>query len=241
MADRAIVDTSTETAPKDYQLTGAQQLLVKAVRAEIDGSGAAGSYVPTLQQLAPDGQVMWEAPQDTTLAAGASADVSWFPRGVRKGGGGTVNTGAAAARGYNNAAQTVTAGTTQTSAFGTADTSDATVLSWSTVTHTNDTLTVHTNATVMVLASCLWNVGLAGANLCINHSGGSGIRHGGWDNFQNVSSAPTDGFASLMDHVWITNGGSGWTITVQLENANGFDTGPQEVGVYAVCLPGANP
>src|SRR5207248_1264776 len=77
-------------APKDYQLSGRQELSPLAVRAEIDGTSAAGAFLPALQLIAPGGKVMWTAVTSSTVAAGASADVSWFPRvGEGGGGGGT--------------------------------------------------------------------------------------------------------------------------------------------------------
>lgn len=79
MADVAIVNRAVTAAPKDYQLTQGQLLALKAVRAAYDGSGSAGDYVPTLQLLAPDGTVMWDAQAPETVAAGGTVAVSWFP------------------------------------------------------------------------------------------------------------------------------------------------------------------
>ena len=79
MADVAIVNRATVTAPKDYAVAAGGEIVLKAVRAVIDGSGATTAYVPVLQVLAPDGTVMWDGRPDGTVAAGGSADVSWFP------------------------------------------------------------------------------------------------------------------------------------------------------------------
>lgn len=80
MPDVAIVNTTNTPAPADYLVPGTQELQVKAVRAAIDGSGAAASFLPALQLLDPAGHVMWTAVDtSSSLAAGASADVSWFP------------------------------------------------------------------------------------------------------------------------------------------------------------------
>jgi hypothetical protein len=86
MADVAIANTTVSSAPKDYTLSGSQELLLKAVRANMDGSGAAAAWFPCLQLLAPDGTVMWESVPASSVAAGASADVSWFPRVGESGG-----------------------------------------------------------------------------------------------------------------------------------------------------------
>lgn len=79
MADVAIVNRATVTAPKDYTLASNEELVLKAVRALVDGTGAGGSFIPVLQLVAPDGTVMWQGFPGVTLAAGGSADVSWFP------------------------------------------------------------------------------------------------------------------------------------------------------------------
>lgn len=79
MPDLPIVLPDTAVAPKDYTLSGTQELALKTVRALIDGSGAASAFLPTLQLLDPNGHVMWEGATSDTVAAGASADVSWFP------------------------------------------------------------------------------------------------------------------------------------------------------------------
>lgn len=80
MPDAAIVVPDTTAAPKDYTLTGAQEIVLKSVRAVVDGSGAGSTYLPALQLLDPNGNVMWEGTTLTTVAAAGSADVSWFPR-----------------------------------------------------------------------------------------------------------------------------------------------------------------
>lgn len=80
MADIDILSTSTAAAPKDFTIAGALEILLKNVTASFDGTGAGGSFVPALQIVDPAGVIVGTYPIDTTLAAGASADVSWFPR-----------------------------------------------------------------------------------------------------------------------------------------------------------------
>jgi hypothetical protein len=79
VADIAIINQTVTAEPKDYLVPGTQELLLKSVRASVDGSGTASAYLPALQMIAPDGTVMWQAVPTTTVAAGASADVTWFP------------------------------------------------------------------------------------------------------------------------------------------------------------------
>lgn len=87
MADAAYVDSSVQAAPKAYTLAQSQELQVKAFRAAIDGSAAQGAFLPTLQLIAPSGAVMWESAPTTPVAAGGSADCSWFPGGDLETGG----------------------------------------------------------------------------------------------------------------------------------------------------------
>ena len=140
MADVSIVNSTVTSAPTDYQVPGTQELLLKAVRASIDGSGAGSAFLPALQLLDPAGHVMWTAVDtSTTIAAGGSADVSWFPDVSRAGGGTTTvnNAETAYVWGVFGGAQAITSGatgvrvrwthfqTTDTSVFGTDTTAAA--------------------------------------------------------------------------------------------------------------------
>jgi hypothetical protein len=79
MPDQSYVLPNIEAVPKDYTLSGAQGIVLKCVRAVVDGTGAGSAFLPTLQLLDPNGNVMWEGVPFTTVAAGGSADVTWFP------------------------------------------------------------------------------------------------------------------------------------------------------------------
>lgn len=81
MADVALIAGGVEETPLDYTIPGAQEIIVKAATASFDGTSAAGGFVPTLLIKAPNGAVLAACPIGSTIAAGASADVSWFPRG----------------------------------------------------------------------------------------------------------------------------------------------------------------
>lgn len=87
MPDVSIVNQTVTAAPGDYIVPGAADLQPKAVRAAMDGSGAATSWLPALQLLDPAGHVMWTAVDTSSpVAAGGSADVSWFPDVSHSGG-----------------------------------------------------------------------------------------------------------------------------------------------------------
>ena len=122
MADVALVNRAVTVAPKIYTLTGQQELELKAVSAVIDGSGATASYVAVLQMLAQDGTVMWSSPTESVIAAGGSANVSWFPgvdadSGGSGGGGGTQTF--SGARVYRSTNQSIPNNTDTTVIFDT--------------------------------------------------------------------------------------------------------------------------
>lgn len=80
MPDVPIVNSAIVTAPKDYTLPQSQEVLLKSVAADIDGTGASGTFLPALQLVSNAGQVMWTAIDPIqTVAAGGSATVTWFP------------------------------------------------------------------------------------------------------------------------------------------------------------------
>lgn len=66
-------------APQSYTVPNATEIVPKAVNATFDGSATAGSYVPTLEMVSDGGVVIARIPCATTVAAGGSAEVSWFP------------------------------------------------------------------------------------------------------------------------------------------------------------------
>ncbi len=81
MADVTIVDSEVANTPTDYQVPAAQEIILKSITAHFNGSGAGSLFVPTLQIIAPDGVTTWSYPASKSVAAGASADVAWFPGG----------------------------------------------------------------------------------------------------------------------------------------------------------------
>lgn len=141
MPDVSIVNQSVTAVPDQYTVPGAQAIGVKAVRASIDGSGAASTFLPALQLLDPAGHVMWTAVDTSkTVAAGGSADVSWFP-GL--GGGGGAST-AFAQWFYANRSTSVTmpAQSTDTIPWDSLQSSDSSLFSLGTTVHPNDSIVI---------------------------------------------------------------------------------------------------
>ena len=82
MSDVAILASQVAATPQDYTLPGAQEIMLRAVGCRVNGSSAAGAFLPALQMLDPSGHVMWTAVNASLpVAAGGSALVSWFPGG----------------------------------------------------------------------------------------------------------------------------------------------------------------
>lgn len=66
-------------APQAYEVPNATEIIVKAVTATFDGSGAAGNFKPTLEIVSDGGVVMARVPCETEVSAGGSAEVTFAP------------------------------------------------------------------------------------------------------------------------------------------------------------------
>lgn len=87
--DRQILVTGTASAPADWTVPGNGQIRPKCITAAFDGSGAASTFFPAIKLISDAGVVVGIYPCLTSVAAGGSAEVSWFPRvGGASGGGG---------------------------------------------------------------------------------------------------------------------------------------------------------
>lgn len=73
-----IAALNVASLPEDYTIPDSLEIVPLAVRASFDGSGASGQFYPTLEFVAPGGVLVAECPCFTTIAAGGSADVTWF-------------------------------------------------------------------------------------------------------------------------------------------------------------------
>lgn len=81
-------------APLTYRLSDLQQFSPQSISASFDGSGAAGSFLPCVSFLAPDGTLIARCVTDAAVTAGDSAEVTWAPflRSTGGGGGGSAPT-----------------------------------------------------------------------------------------------------------------------------------------------------
>lgn len=78
MTDPQFNPLGSESAPADWVLPGSLELTPKVVFASFDGTSAAGSFLPCLELIDDSGRVVGSFPTTTQVAAGASADVTWF-------------------------------------------------------------------------------------------------------------------------------------------------------------------
>lgn len=169
MADVLILAAGTAAAPTDYEVPNAQVVLPKAVHAVFDGTGASGSYVPVLEILSDSGIPVATCPLASTLAAGASAEVSWFPLGAA----GTQSAAAIAvvgARIYAPNFQTIPTGAINTDLVYTSVDFDTDGMA--NLAANNKILTVNTAGLYLVACETPWTYNSAGRRL-------SGITHNG--------------------------------------------------------------
>ena len=76
-------------APQSYTVPNATEIVPRVVNATFDGSGAAGSFLPTLEIVSDGGVVIARCPTASAVGAGGSAEVSFFPNGDNAAGAGT--------------------------------------------------------------------------------------------------------------------------------------------------------
>lgn len=94
MADLQILAPGVSAAPLEYDLPGSVELLIKELFASFDGTAAVAPWQPAITIIGPGNHEVGTYPLSSSVAAGASADVSFFPRvgggGSSSGGGGGV-------------------------------------------------------------------------------------------------------------------------------------------------------
>lgn len=119
--DVQLTALAIESAPLTYTVPLSAEVLLKSVRAEFDGSGAAGSWLPAVQIVSDSAHIVATASdQGAVVSAGGSADGSFFP-GVKPSttGGGGSSTAPFVATFYRSvseqgdAPQTIGAGATE--------------------------------------------------------------------------------------------------------------------------------
>ena len=111
MADTQIRGLGESPAPLVYTVPGAQEIILKSLFASFDGTSAGSAWFPCVRIRAPGGGIVGEYITQASVAAGASADVSFAP--FLRGASASVTPTAAAmptARTFSQLSQTVAAG-----------------------------------------------------------------------------------------------------------------------------------
>lgn len=77
--DAQILVTGTATAPATWTVPGLGQVTPRTVFAHYDGTGAGVLFYPALKIVSDAGRLIGIYPCSSSVAAGGSADVTWFP------------------------------------------------------------------------------------------------------------------------------------------------------------------
>jgi hypothetical protein len=77
--DRQVLVVGQASAPANYRIPGSGQIRPKVVFAKFDGTNAVTGYVPALKVTSDGGKTVGIFPAFSTVAAGGSVNVSWFP------------------------------------------------------------------------------------------------------------------------------------------------------------------
>ena len=78
--DQQVLVTGTASAPTHFTIPGNGQIQPKAIFAHFNGTNSGSAFVAALKVISDGGETVAICPCPTTVAAGGSADVSWFPR-----------------------------------------------------------------------------------------------------------------------------------------------------------------
>lgn len=249
MPDAQIHPTGTVSTPADYVVPDSAELLLKGVYAKYNGSGAAGSYQPLVRIISDAGSTVIEAVSDTTIAAGASADASWFPHlaaAAAASTGGTTPVVAVATA--ISSLTSVPAGGSSLVTFEVAGSSDTSKAYWAASSGTPPTASppriwLHFKApakgTVWVQMSCIWTTGTK-IDAAIYDPDGYALPHDGWDSFSGYDAAAASlGGPQLMDSTFLVFNlaNADVPISVRLTNNDAVARTPDWVQLCAMYWP----
>lgn len=77
--DQQVLVTGVEAAPASFVVPGSGQIRPKTIYAKYIGAGVGSSYIPALKITSDGGELIGIYPAFGAVAAGASANVTWFP------------------------------------------------------------------------------------------------------------------------------------------------------------------
>lgn len=227
MASEPIRSTSVIAAPKDYSIPNAQQIRPLSVRASFTDNGAGGDWLPALQILDNNGNVLvTAADQGVKVTAGNDADVSWFP-GVKVAAAAAAASAVSYAAGWRDDGRgdanfPVANGATARIPFLHTSTSNAAIMSWDASPFANDIL--------FLSAPGLYSLSFSGS-LTVGETWQLAIVVNAFDDLQHtgfptgsVAGAhnPPHGVGSHRDDTWV-NIPSPSSVRFWVENFTGFD------------------
>jgi hypothetical protein len=229
-SDAVILAAAVQTVPAGYTVPLSAELLIVSVRGLMDGTGAGGTFTPTLQLISPGGATVWNSPVSASVAAGGSADCSWFP--------GVAGGQAAAATGLQGAWATLVGGPALTNgpvSWGTVGYHPAlqTAFSWD-VTKTN--LTLLTRGVYMFFV--FWDSTFAAGNYVQTQMFVSGQTYltPGYNLQRNVTNTSDFILTGAVPQFYEVGAPGGAALTVNLQTNNPGGTAPIQCSVQAVYL-----
>src|SRR5207253_3269749 len=179
-------------------------------------------------------------PTSSSVAAGASADVSWFPR---IGAGAAASTGGVStyAHGYDDTPQVLLSGGSLEPGFATVSTTDSAVLAWSTSVLANDTLTLSDGHVAVVWASCGMNGGTANKDAFVyaifptdqlGHDGVIGLSFQGF----SVIPGPQGGQPNFEDQTLVLASGAPAPIKYRMTSTDANDRAVRRIYMAAIAF-----
>jgi hypothetical protein len=241
VSDGTLVRFSTpQSVPADVPIPQGGELIPKVVRATIDGSGAGTAYYAAVQVLDPNNNVKGSY-ISSSIAAGASADVTWF-HGLA--GGLPTPLGSQVLRAFGRtilgSIPNVPAGGSAVVSFDVAVTSDSSQLIWNTVLgQANSYLSfgapygtpTASSGWAICTATAVWPSGTA-VDCYIDQVNGNAFFHDSWsgmslrDPVAAAAGGPT--LTDLAILSWEEGSGSE-AVAVRLTNNDGTASAPDHV------------
>lgn len=225
MADQIYAPGPLAT-PAKYVVPGSSEIVPLAVQAVLDGTNASGDFVPTLIFRSQAGHVIARVPTSTTVVAGGSAEVSWFP-GVKA----AAPTGTAYAVSYatgwrddgrGDANFPVANGVTKSVPFLHVATSNAANMAWHTIGNPNDTLFLNALGLYSIAFTGSMTVGETWQLAAVVNTFDD-LQHAGFPT-GSVAGAhnPPHGIGTHRDDTWVLTT-STTSVRFWVENFTGFD------------------
>jgi hypothetical protein len=161
-------------APETYIVPGASVIVPLSVAAVVDGTNASGDFVPVLIIRDQQQNVIARIPTSTTVVAGESAEVSWFPGGLTPGGS-TAAAGAEWAQIYKSSAlsapQSIAGGGNAYVIMDRLVTSKPSQFAFGTLGSGNDAVTLGAAGMYLFVANASWTTTAGGQKIAVQGSG----------------------------------------------------------------------